>query len=170
MSVTEKTMDAYIFVKGEQSGDYPIINCGRCGSTTSTEYLGVDPVPQFEATCPTCGGTNEPLAGSSGADIVAAEQFTDSYRYLSGEKALMLAVLEDAIRCFRNQLRNPRHKPRLLSELAEEWIRADDWDWPFSFNNVCDTLRLEPAALRPTLLRSKAQLLAILKRRTSKVR
>ena len=123
-------MEAYIFVKGEQSGDYLVMNCGE----------------------------------SSGADIAAAEQFIDSYRYLSGEKALMLGVLEDAIRCFQN--RNPCHKPRLLSTQAEEWMRADDWDWPFSFNNVSDALGLEPAALRTTLLRCKAQPLAILKRRT----
>jgi hypothetical protein len=75
--------------------------------------------------------------------------------HLSGEKALMLAVLEDAIRCFQEHLRSPRDNPRRLSRQAEEWARADDWDWPFSFNNVCDTLGLNPHALRTALFRWK---------------
>jgi hypothetical protein len=98
-----------------------------------------------------------------GPEIVLPEQIANGYRsdsYLSGEKALMLAVLEDGIRCFQEHLRNPRLNPRLLSEQAEEWIRAEDWDWPFSFNNVCETLGLDPEALRNALLRWKAQLLA----------
>ena len=86
-----------------------------------------------------------------GPEIVLPEQIVTGYRndsYLSGEKALMLAVLEDSIRCFQEHLRNPRLNPRLLSEQAEDWIRAEDWDWPFSFNNVCDTLGIDPEALR----------------------
>jgi hypothetical protein len=96
-------------------------------------------------------------------DFVLPEQIIEGYRndsYLSGEKALMLAVLEDAIRCFQEHFRNPRYNPRLLSVEAEEWIRTDDWDWPFSFNNVCENLGLGPEALRAALLRWKALRLA----------
>jgi hypothetical protein len=107
------------------------------------------------------------LAELFGPEIVLPEQIASGYRddsYLSGEKALMLAVLEDGIRCFQEHLRNPRLNPRLLSEQAEEWIRAEDWDWPFSFNNVCDTLGLDPAALRAALLRWKARMTAAARR------
>ena len=72
-------------------------------------------------------------------DIVLPEQFFEGARrdsYISGEKALMLAVLEDGIRCFQEHLRNPRSNPRLLSQQAEQWIRAVDYEWPFSFQNV----------------------------------
>lgn len=105
----------------------------------------------------------ETLADLFEPDFVLPEQIIEGYRndsYLSGEKALMLAVLEDGIRCFQEHLRNPRYNPRLLSQEAEEWIRADDWDWPFSFCNVCDNLGLNPEALREALLRWKAQRLA----------
>ena len=96
-------------------------------------------------------------------DFVLPEQIIEVYRndsYLSGEKALMLAVLEDGIRCFQEHFRNPRYNPRLLSIEAEEWIRTEDWDWPFSFNNVCEYLGIGPEAMRTSLLRWKSLRLA----------
>ena len=102
----------------------------------------------------------EGLADLFSPDIVLPEQFFEGARrdsYVSGEKALMLAVLEDGIRCFQEHLRNPRSNPRLLSRQAEEWIRAVDYDWPFSFNNVCETLGIDPAALRAALLAWKSK-------------
>ena len=117
-------------------------------------------------------GELEPVAATRGLDaltelfepdFVLPEQIIEGYRndsYLSGEKALMLAVLEDAIRCFQEHFRNPRYNPRLLSIEAEDWIRTDDWDWPFSFNNVCENLCIDPEALRLSLLNWKAKKLA----------
>jgi hypothetical protein len=107
--------------------------------------------------------TPEGLADLFAPDIVLPEQFFEGARrdsYISGEKALMLAVLEDGIRCFQEHLRNPRSNPRLLSREAEDWIRAVDYDWPFSFNNVCETLGIDPSALRSALLGWKAKRLA----------
>ena len=104
--------------------------------------------------------TPEGLAELFSPDIVLPEQFFEGARrdsYISGEKALMLAVLEDGIRCFQEHLRNPRSNPRLLSQQAEDWIRAVDYDWPFSFNNVCETLGIDPSALRSALLTWKAK-------------
>ena len=104
--------------------------------------------------------TPESLADLFTPDIILPEQFFEGARrdsQASGEKALMLAVLEDGIRCFQEHLRNPRSNPRLLSQQAESWIRAVDYDWPFSFVNVCETLGIDPAALRRALLTWKAQ-------------
>ena len=105
----------------------------------------------------------EILAELFAPEIVLPDQLHQGYRrdsYLSGEKALMLAVLEDGIRCFQEHLTNPRSNPRLLSKQAEEWIRAIDYEWPFSFNNVCETLGIDPSALRRALLSWKAARLA----------
>ena len=102
----------------------------------------------------------EILAELFAPEIVLPEQLQQGFRrdsYLSGEKALMLAVLEDGIRCFQEHLTNPRSNPRLLSKQAEEWIRAVDYEWPFSFNNVCETLGIDPEALREKLLTWKAK-------------
>ena len=70
------------------------------------------------------------------------------------ELALMLAVLEDAIACYRRTLKRPRQNPEILARQAEFWIRLDDWESPFSFNNICDALGLEPVATRERILRS----------------
>ena len=48
----------------------------------------------------------------------------------------------------------------LLDHIPRVCIRADDWDWPFSFNNVCENLCIDPEALRLSLLNWKARKLA----------
>ena len=117
----------------------------------------------LQAEPPAAPRTPDALADLFAPDLVLPDQFVQGARkdsYISGEKALMLAVLEDGIRCFQEHLRNPRSNPRLLSQEADAWVRADDWEWPFSFNNVCETLGINPAALRDALLRWKANRLA----------
>jgi hypothetical protein len=93
-----------------------------------------------------------------GPDVILPQQFFDGPRGdsdFSPEKALMLAVLEDAIRCFQEYFRTTRARPRMLSRQAERWIRTRDWNWPFSFNNVCEALSIDPDCMRDTLLRMK---------------
>ncbi|HYC01388.1 MAG TPA: hypothetical protein VEC57_19805 [Candidatus Limnocylindrales bacterium] len=68
------------------------------------------------------------------------------------ERALMMAVLEDAIACYAGRLKAPRENPKILRRQAEHWLQSEDWDSPFSFNNVCDALALDPKALRQRIL------------------
>ena len=96
-----------------------------------------------------------PVAQYSGPDVILPEQHFDSspgLEEVSGERALMLAVLEDGIRCFQEHLHSPRVRARLRARQAERWIRSEDCDWPFSFNNICDSLSIEPEPLRSKLL------------------
>jgi len=72
------------------------------------------------------------------------------------ELSLMLAILEDAIACYQMTLKRPRQNPEILARQAEFWFRLDDWDSPFSFNNICEALRLEPIATRERILSSRA--------------
>ena len=98
------------------------------------------------------------LSDLLGPDVILPQQFFDGPRGdsdFSPEKALMLAVLEDAIRCFQEYFRTTRARPRMLSRQAERWIRTRDWNWPFSFNNVCEALSIDPDCMRDTLLRMK---------------
>ena len=87
--------------------------------------------------------------------LVVPEQFLPTQLALPrrdslicGEKALMLAVLEDAIRCLA---RRSRSRVRLARE-AQAWIRANDSRWPFSFVNVCTYLEIDASRLRGVLL------------------
>ena len=68
------------------------------------------------------------------------------------ERALMLAVLEDAVACYAGRLKAPRENPRILRRQAAFWLSCEDWDSPFSFNNVCEALALDPTALRERIL------------------
>ncbi|MEK7643358.1 MAG: hypothetical protein AAB372_02830 [Patescibacteria group bacterium] len=83
---------------------------------------------------------------------------------MSGKQTLMLAVLEDALRAFRDHMTSPSSRLRLLSREAEEWIRADDCEWPFSFRNVCDVLDVDAVALRESELAWKRRELARVRR------
>jgi len=64
----------------------------------------------------------------------------------------MFAVLEDGITCFQQYFYQPSRTNEKLFLEAEEWISPNDDD-VFSFNNVCETLDLDPDALRTGLRR-----------------
>ena len=60
------------------------------------------------------------LAELFAPEIVLPEQLQQGYRrdsYLCGEKALMLAVLEDGIRCFQEHLTKPYELAKLVTIL-----------------------------------------------------
>jgi hypothetical protein len=86
-------------------------------------------------------------------DSVLPAQFQPAGRPAGarGERALMLAVLEDAIRCLEERRRSVRSEPRRLAREAEAWIRSDI-ERPFSFVSVCDALDIPARELRAVLL------------------
>lgn len=68
-----------------------------------------------------------------------------------GERALMRAVLEDAIRCLGGAGGPMRLRPSLAAE-ARRWVADEDRQWPYSFENICEALGLDPAHVRSRLL------------------
>jgi hypothetical protein len=96
-------------------------------------------------------------------DIVTPQQYYDSRRddsAIAPVKRLMMAILEDALRCFQNNS-DARSGPRkrLFAE-AEQWLCADKGTGPFSFETVCETLGIEPQFLRSGLRDWRNQQLA----------
>ena len=85
-------------------------------------------------------------------------ELQDSGLQWTPELTLMLAILEDAVACYCKTLKRPRQNPDILARQAEFWIRLDDWDSPFSFNNICESLQMEPDATRDRILRRRRQL------------
>ena len=71
-------------------------------------------------------------------------------------RALMLALLEDAIACFQGRFFKPSRTNDKLFQEAEEWINSED-EGVFSFNNICETLGLHPGQLRKGLEQWKAK-------------
>ena len=76
---------------------------------------------------------------------------------LEPEMQLTLAILEDAINCFQDNLTAQSGKGKKLFNEAEEWILEEEGDWIFSFRNVCELLGFDPAYVRQGLLRWKQE-------------
>ncbi len=70
----------------------------------------------------------------------------------SGPRALMLAVLEDAVRCIEQGRRRRGFRARRLGAEAEAWVRSDSRAWPFSFANICEVLGFDVDAFRKRVL------------------
>ncbi len=64
----------------------------------------------------------------------------------------MLAVLEDAIYCVQKHATCARGRNRRLFDETINWVRAENDEWFFSFENVCDTVGLNASRLRHSLL------------------
>jgi hypothetical protein len=93
-------------------------------------------------------------------DTTLAEQYFDNLRRktaLEPEKRLMLAILEDAIDSFQDNLLAQTRKAKMRFDEAQEWILERDRDWVFSFESICEELGLDPRYLRQGLLRWKQQ-------------
>ena len=102
----------------------------------------------------------EKILGLLGSDTVAPQQYFGTLRrseHLGPEKALLLALLEDAIHCYRKYrtARDRIGKERFHE--AERWIMHPGDDWIFSFDNVCELLDLDPQYLRHGLLGGREQ-------------
>jgi hypothetical protein len=100
--------------------------------------------------------TEDRFAGFLQPDAILPAQFFQSLRTkgrFDGERRLMIAVLEDAVNCFMKQLHASDPKARQLYLDAEEWITTEDRTWFFAFDNVCDTLDLDPDYLRAGLFK-----------------
>ena len=69
-------------------------------------------------------------------------------RSLEPEEGLMLAVLEDAVSCFQQNIQARTGKKSQLFRDAEAWIFGENEDHLFSFESVCEILRINPAYLR----------------------
>ncbi len=91
-------------------------------------------------------------------DTLLTEQYLDTYRrktHLEPEKRLILAVLEDAVSCFQKYVTAQRRKEKALFQEAEEWFMEKDSDLFFSFENICESLGLDPDYLRKGLVQWK---------------
>jgi hypothetical protein len=82
--------------------------------------------------------------------ILPEQYFTRLQRSSSwtGEQRLMAAILEDAVGVCR-KLEAPRSsKARHVVRETLRWLRSNDRRWTFSFLRICETLDLEPSAIR----------------------
>ena len=84
-------------------------------------------------------------------DVALPAQYNRaSFVQAQGERRLLLAMLEDAINCYRkNAFARDRRGQRLFHE-TREWMMSEDLQ-AFSFAYACDVLGVEPQAVRQSL-------------------
>jgi hypothetical protein len=96
-------------------------------------------------------------------DVLTPGQYYDGIRaddaLVRPIKRLMLAVLEDAMRCYQTYADSRSRAHRRLFVEAEAWLMDRRADSVFSFATVCETLGIDPACLREGLRRWRLQLL-----------
>jgi len=68
------------------------------------------------------------------------------------ERALMRAMLQDAILCLIGEAAPAKDRVRLAAD-ARYWIESHSVGWVFSFENVCDVLGIDADYARRHLLR-----------------
>ena len=74
-----------------------------------------------------------------------------SMRLASGEKKLMLAILKDAIKCYRRNLSATSvHSQKIFIE-TEEWFEDNDSLYLYSFRNICAWLGVDFKLIREKL-------------------
>jgi hypothetical protein len=69
-----------------------------------------------------------------------------------GEERLMLAVLENAVEYFQKYVLARKPSGKQLFQEAEEWFLEKDSEELFSFESICDTLKLHPDHIRKGLM------------------
>ena len=88
-------------------------------------------------------------------DVNSQYQYLRVFRqkpHTIAEEKLMFAVLTDAIECFQRYASATDAKSRALYNDAAAWISNRDTASIFSFENICETLRLNPSYLRLGLM------------------
>jgi hypothetical protein len=101
---------------------------------------------------------DEKIASLFQPDTVLAAQYFENLRrrtVLEPEKKLMLAILEDAVNCFQDNLSAQNGRGQKLFEEAEQWIVEFGSDWIFSFEHICEALGFKPEYVRQGLLQWK---------------
>jgi hypothetical protein len=86
-------------------------------------------------------------------DSVLPDQFASKTgRAVMGpERTLMLAVLQDAVDCYQKYALARDARGTFEFQESRKWIESVDRDWPFSYENICDVLGIDPDAVRDKL-------------------
>ncbi len=102
-----------------------------------------------EVTSSVLAEDDEPLCGAVVCVGVMPVQFAHVRGARAvGERRLLLAILEDAVRCFRTNLFARDRRGRALFREAERWIASEDRTFYFSFENICELLAVDARSVR----------------------
>jgi hypothetical protein len=74
-------------------------------------------------------------------------------------KRLMAAVLQTVVDdCWGSDRRRlPGHRRARAASRADDYLASRDHVWPFSFENLCEALSLDPVSLRQELRKDRPE-------------
>lgn len=81
----------------------------------------------------------------------AFDDSTPFFQHDVPERRLMVAILEDAVATFRRGLDRTSCAEIQTFREVDRWFRSEESDWPFSFESICSTLRIDPGCVRDGL-------------------
>ena len=88
-------------------------------------------------------------------DAALPSQFADIWhrtRAISPERALALAVLQEAVVDLEKYRFAKRRRQQRMFWEAYEWIVSNDRRWPFSYINLCELIGMDADSARKRLL------------------
>lgn len=94
-----------------------------------------------------------------GTSVIAALNGDRPELTANPRNRLMLAVLEEALVTFQRGLDSQKAEQRRHFHEVDRWVASDDTDWPFSFENICSCLRIDPDYVRGGLRKLKREAL-----------
>jgi hypothetical protein len=94
-----------------------------------------------------------------GTSVIAALNEDRPELTANPRNRLMLAVLEEALVTFQRGLDSQKAEQRRHFHEVDRWVASDDTDWPFSFENICSCLRIDPDYVRGGLRKLKREAL-----------
>jgi len=100
---------------------------------------------------------DEPIFAIVGNDTDAQRRYFDTFRrseHLEPEKALLMAILEDAIHLYYKYRGARDRAARERFREVDDWFMRESNRWLFSFANICELLALDPQYVRRGLLAS----------------
>jgi hypothetical protein len=74
-----------------------------------------------------------------------------THNVLDGERALMFAVLVDALDTYVKTSNAKGHRKRAEFNEVDSWILSRTTSSPFAFESICDSLGFDPDAIRFSL-------------------
>ncbi len=83
--------------------------------------------------------------------IMLPSQYFVARRSPTAEYQLMVAVLQEAIRCVEKYRDARDYRSRRLYHEVTQWFLANEPSWPYSFSCICDVIGLEADAVRQSL-------------------
>ena len=105
-------------------------------------------------------GLDERIGSLFQPDTLLGEDYAANFRRkipLEPERILLLAILEDGVRCYQENLFVAGGKRRALFEEARDWLFCDDALWFCSFVSICTMLNLDPDYIRRGLKQWEAR-------------